>query len=267
MMHRAVLARRSIEETARMPMIDSACSTSVGTIGSAAEADVTLFSAVAVRAALTELIPQFEAQTGKKIALKFDLNPIVKKRIDEGEPFDVVLINPPMIDELIESGKVAAGSSVKFGRLPMGLAIRAGGQKPDITTVDAFKRVLRSSKSVGISGQGSSGIYFNKLITKLGIASEMKDKLRSYANGTEIGAALARGDVEYGASPVMNLHASGPGVEVIGAFPAELQSYIEFALARSAASSDAPTGTALIDFLTSNDTDAFLRGQGLERVI
>jgi molybdate transport system substrate-binding protein len=227
--------------------------------------EIKLFSAVDVRLAIQEMVPQFEAATGKKIVMKFELNPAVKKQIDEGESFDVVLINPPMIDELVTSGKVSNGSKTGFGRIPMALAIKAGASKPDISTTDGLRRTLLAAASVAYVGDGSSGVYFNGLLEKLGILAQMKDKLRSVAGG-QVGAAVVRGDAEIGASPIMAIIATGPSAQVGGLFPAELQSYIDFGVAYSTTTKDAATSKQLIEFLTDPKHDAALKSMGLERL-
>src|SRR5215207_2514891 len=177
-------------------------------------AEVKLFSAVAVRPAILDLIPAFEQRTGHKVEVKFEVNPAVKKQIEAGESFDVVLVNPEMVEDLTKQGKVVAGSQAAFGRAGMGVAVRAGAPKPDLSSVEAFKRALLDAKSVAYAGEGSSGIYFISLLARLGIAEEMKSKLKSVAGG-QTGQVVARGEAELGVVPVTTILAAAPGADLV----------------------------------------------------
>ncbi len=228
-------------------------------------AEIKLFSAVAVRPAILDLIPAFEQRMGHKVEVKFEVNPTVKKRIEAGEPFDVVLVNPEMVEDLTKQGKVVAGSQAAFGRAGMGVAVRAGAPKPDLSSVEAFKRALLDAKSVAYAGEGSSGIYFISLLTRLGIAEEIKGKLKSVAGG-QTGQVVARGEAELGVVPVTTILAAAPGAELAGLFPAELQSYIDFAVGLSTTARDLEGSKALITFLAGPESDAVTRAKGLERL-
>lgn len=227
-------------------------------------AELKLFSAVAVRPAILDLIPRFEQATGHKIVAMFDVNPGVKKQVESGERFDVVIVNPEMVEDLAKQGKVVAGSQLNFGRAGMGVAVRGGAPKPDLSSVEAFKRTLLNAKSVAYAGEGSSGAHFLALLTRLGIADEMGSKLKSVAGG-QTGQVVARGDAELGVVPVTTILAAAPGAELAGLFPTELQSFIDFAIGLSASTSDPEASNALIRFLAAPESDALLRSKGLER--
>ena len=129
---------------------------------------IELFSAIAVREAIQELVPEFERATGHAVAVKFAVNPEVAKQISQGVSFDVVLVNPHYIDDLITHGKVRSdgrqASSHGFGRIAMGVGIKAGSPKIDVSTTAAFKRSLLAAKSVGYTSEGSSGRSFIALL-------------------------------------------------------------------------------------------------------
>ncbi len=234
------------------------CTTSVWS------AELKLISANAVRAVVTELVADFEKKTGHKVVVKFELNPVIKKLIEQGEPFDVVIVNPEFVEELIKLGKVQPASNANFGRIPMGVAIKAGGAKPDLRTVDAFKASMLASKSVAYAGEGSSGIYFVGLMDKLGIGAEMKGKLKSVGGGLTP-VAVAKGETELGVVPVTTIISAMPDVELAGLFPSELQSYINIAIGTSAATKELDASTLLVRFLKSAENDAKLRKMGVER--
>jgi molybdate transport system substrate-binding protein len=224
-----------------------------------------LISANAVRAAITELIPEFERKTGHKVSVKFELNPAIKKQIETGESFDVVIVNPEFVQELAKLGKVRESSNADFGRIPMGVAVKMGATKPDLRSVDAFKASMLAAKSIAYAGEGSSGAYFVGLMDKLGIGAEMKGKLKSVGGGLTP-VAVAKGEAELGVVPVTTILSAMPDVELAGLFPAELQSYINLAVGTSVATKELDASLALVRFLQAKENDASLRTRGLERL-
>jgi molybdate transport system substrate-binding protein len=230
----------------------------------AAAAEIKPFSAIAVRAVINEVMPAFEKTSGHKVTIKFDVNPNVKKQIEAGETFDVVLVNPEFVDELTRLGKVAQGSGQSFGRIGMGVGIKAGAPKPDLSNVAAFKSSLLAAKSVAYAGEGSSGVYFIALLEKLGISAAMKDKLKPVGGGLT-GQLVAKGDYELGVVPVTTILAAS-GAELAGYFPSELQSYIDFGVGISATTKEADASKALLAFLRSAEIDAVLKKRGVDRM-
>ena len=190
---------------------------------------------------------RFEATTGHTVAVKFELNPAVKTQIEAGEPFDLVIINPHMIEDLTASGKVRAGSQVAFGRIAMGVAAKAGGPAIDIGSVDSFKRALSGAGSIAYAADGSSGGYFSGLLERLGIADEVKPKMVAIAGG-QTAAAVGRGEAELGVVPVTSILAAAPEVRLVGQFPTELQSYIEFAIGIGVDARGCGRGEAAVGF-------------------
>ena len=146
--------------------------------GSAAELKV--LSGNGPKAAVRALCAQFERATGHKVDLHFAVNADVIKKAESGESFDVVVGNPPTIDRLIKSRKVA-GSRTDFGRAGLGVAVRAGAPKPDISTVEAFKVALLMSKSIAYPGKGASGIYFVSLLDRLELKQMLQSRLKPMA--------------------------------------------------------------------------------------
>ncbi|MGR9275545.1 molybdate ABC transporter substrate-binding protein [Rhizobium leguminosarum] len=226
--------------------------------------EIRLFGAIAVRPAVLALISQFEKATGFTVAVKWELNPVVKKQIEAGGSFDLVITNPNLIEDLTASGKVKAGSEVAFGRIAMGVAAKAGGRPLDIRSVEAFKHALKSAGSIAYASEGSSGGYFSGLLERLGIADEVKPKLVAISGG-QTAPAVGRGEAELGVVPVTSILAAAPEVMLVGRFPAELQSYIDFAIGISAASTDAEAARQLSEFLTSKAVDDILAAKGVER--
>jgi molybdate transport system substrate-binding protein len=226
--------------------------------------EIRLFGAIAVRPAVLALIPQFETATGLTVAVKWEVNPTVKKQIEAGEPFDLVIINPHMVQDLTALGKVKAGSQVVFGRIGMGVAAKGGSRPLNIGSVEAFEHALKSARSIAYASEGTSGGYFCGLLDRLGIADEVKPKLVAVPGG-QTAPVVGRGEAELGVVPVTSILAAAPEVMLVGQFPAELQSYIDFAIGISADSRDAQAAKQLSEFLMSTAVDDFLAAKGVER--
>jgi molybdate transport system substrate-binding protein len=227
-------------------------------------ADIRLFAAVAVRPAIMAVVPRFEAAIGWTVTPSFDLNPAVKHRIGAGEAFDVVIINPHMVAELAAAGRVAAASQLSFGRIAMGMAARAGSPVPDIASVAALAAALKRAASIAYASEGSSGAYFLGLLERLGIAAEVKPRLVPIA-GSQTAASVARGQAELAVVPVTSILAAAPDVTLVGQFPAELQSYIDFAIGIGSKAQDPEAAGRLAAFLASQDIDDVLMATGVER--
>lgn len=225
---------------------------------------VRLFGAVAVRPAVLAVISRFEMISGYKVAVRWELNPIVRKQIEAGEPFDLVITNPDLIEELATLGKVKAESQVAFGRIAMGMAAKEGSRPLDIGSVETFKHALRNAGSIAYASDGTSGGYFSGLLERLGIADEVKPKLVPVAGG-QTAPAVGRGEAELGVVPVTSILAAAPEVMLVGKFPAELQSFIDFAIGISTDSTDAEAARQLSAFLTSAAIDDILAAKGVER--
>ncbi|AGS20837.1 substrate-binding domain-containing protein [Rhizobium etli] len=226
--------------------------------------EIQLFGAIAVRPAVLALIPQFETATGFTVAAKWEVNPTVKKQIEAGEAFDLVIINPSMIEDLAASGKVEAGSQVSFGRVGMGVAAKAGSRPLDIVSVEAFAHILKNAGSIAYASDGTSGGYFSGLLDRLGIADEVKPRLVAVPGG-QTASAVRRGEAELAVVPVTSILAAAPEVMLVGRFPTELQSYIDFAIGISTDSRVADAARQLAAFLTSTSVDDTLAAKGVER--
>jgi molybdate transport system substrate-binding protein len=216
------------------------------------------------RAAVSDLCRRFGDAHGVTVELAFDVNPEVIRRGEAGEPFDVAVGNPPTIAQLITSGKVVPGSLTDFGRAGLGVAVRSGAATPDIATVDAFKRVLLASRAVAFPGEGASGRYFVSVVARLGIADEMRSKLKPM-DAEDCVEVVARGEADM-VVVVATRIVDVPGVDYVGPIPDELQTRIGFAAGVSASAQDPGKATALVRFLASPDAKAVLRAKGVEPV-
>ena len=176
-------------------------------------ADINAFVTGAARRAYETLAPEFERATGHKLVSQFDLPPALIKKIDAGEPFDVIILSYD-VEGLIKQGKVVANSRAVFGRVGVGVAVRQGAPRPDFSTVDAFKRSLLDAKTIATSGEGSSGRYVASLIERLGIAEQVKPKIRSGRAGASA-EMVSRGEVDFVVSGLPPLIGT-PNIEWLG---------------------------------------------------
>ena len=149
-----------------------------------------------LKTSLDELGPQFERDTGHKLIVEYDGSSQLKRRLEAGEAFDLALIYPELINQLVKQGKLAEDTSTAIASVAIAVAVKKDAPKPDIGMVDAFKRAMLNAKSISHSAEGGSGIYFKNLLDRLGITSQVKSKLRPMEGGTDWWSARWRGEAE-----------------------------------------------------------------------
>ncbi len=172
------------------------------------------------RAAVRELCSQFARATGTAVDLQFDVNPEVVRRGQAGEAFDVAVGNPSTVEQLIAAGKVVAGSLVDIGTAGLAVGVRAGAAKPDLATVDGFRRALIAAKAVAFPAHGASGLYFVGLVDRIGIKSEMQGKLKPMP-AEDCVEVVARGEADM-VVVVATRMVGVPGIDVAGPIPEAL---------------------------------------------
>jgi molybdate transport system substrate-binding protein len=213
-------------------------------------AEIRVLCSNGLREVMEALVPQFEKASGHKLNITFGLAAAFKRQIDGGEAFDLTVLTPPLIDDLIKQSKVVADSRTVIARSGMGLLTKKGGPKPDISTGDAFKRTLTTAKSITYPSEGASGIYFVSLIDRLAMAEALKPKLKPVPNAAAVEAIVVKGDAEFGILPISEIIPEH-GVELIAAFPREVQGYIVMTAAVSANAKQAGPARDLVKFLTA----------------
>ncbi|HJY79143.1 MAG TPA: substrate-binding domain-containing protein [Burkholderiales bacterium] len=226
-------------------------------------AQLKLIASPGTRAALLELAPQFEKATGHKVIMDFAVIAVLKRRIAAGEAFDVVIPGPELIDELVGQGKVAADTRAPFGKTGVGLGVKRGVPKPDISKPESLKRALLAAKAVGHSREGQSGVAFVEALKRLGIEEEMRPKIRTYELRDQA-IALQHGEINIAASgmgPMIEM----PGAELLGGLPPGLQSYVKFSIGVSADSKAPEAARELQRFLISPAVIPVFKSKGLER--
>ena len=239
-----------------------AFATLLASSGAVAATEIKVLSGNGARAAITELSAQFERASGHKVSLQFAVNPEAKRRIEAGEAFDVAILNPPVLDDLIRQGRISGDTRAVLGRSGIGVAARAGAPTPDISTVAAFKRTLLDAKSIAYPGEGASGKYFVSLIERLGLASEMKSKMRPMPAEYNV-EAVARGEVELVVAVASRI--SGvPGVQLVGRIPQELQTWIGFNAGIATTARQPEAARAMLKFFTAPAAATVLRAGEVE---
>jgi molybdate transport system substrate-binding protein len=228
----------------------------------AGAAEIKVLSGTGSRAVVEELARQFERASGHTLTVHFDGNAELKRKIEAGETFDVAILNPPVIDELIKQGKIVAQTRADIGRAGVGVAVRAGAPKPDIGSVEAFKRALREAKSVAFAKEGASGIHFMAVLDRLGIAEEIKAKLRPMPALDSV-EVVARGEAEM-VVVVLPRILVVPGVELVGPIPAELQTSIGTTAGVGVAAKEPDAAKALIRFFTAPEAAPVLKAKGMQ---
>jgi len=223
---------------------------------------LTFLTAVAVKAEIDELVPQFERQHGVEVQVNYDVNPAVAKRVMDGEDFDVGLTNPWYVDEMIPLGRVAPDIHVPFGRVP--LTIGAAGAAPDeiATSNESLRALLLGADSIAYTSIGTSGKTFLRALRMMDLHDQLSGRLRPMGAG-EPPIAVAKGDAQYAIAPLSRIIAA-PGVEPVAIFPTELGLDIDMSMFIHK-SSRHEMALPLIGFLSDSRQDAFLRSHGVYR--
>jgi molybdate transport system substrate-binding protein len=223
-------------------------------------AEVKVLASTAMKTVLEEIRPQFEKATGNNLALTFAPAAVLKTNIDQGAAFDVAVLTVPLTNGLGDEGKIDA-TRTTIAHAGIGVAVHKGAPKPDISTTEAFKQALLSAKSVGFTAAGASGGYLKTLFEKLGIADDLKPKLKLLQGGA--GEAAANGDVEIGLTQISEILPYA-NAELVGPLPPDIQSYTYFSAGVSAGSNDADAAKAFVKFLSTPDSLAVIKAKGME---
>jgi molybdate transport system substrate-binding protein len=215
----------------------------------------------ASRRSLDALIPQFERASGHKVVTQYGLPPALIKKIDAGEPFDVLILSYD-VEGLVKQGKLVPDSRTVLGRIGIGVAVRKGAPKPDFSTVEAFKRSMLNARSIATSGEGSSGRYVDNLIEKLGIAEQVRPKIKSGGSGTSA-QLVSRGEVDFVVSGLPPLIGT-PNIEWLGYLPEEINHWLLFSSGISPRAKEPAAGRAFLKFLMTPAAVAVWKDNGLE---
>ena len=257
-----MIFRRNVAKIAALALI---CALLAVTTLSATE--IKVVTSGAFTAAYLELVPEYERTTHNKVATEFGpsmgtTHNAIPIRLDRGETIDVVIMAAPALANLIKQGKVRADSRVDLVQSKIGMAVRAGAPKPDISTVEALKHTLLAAKSIAYS-DSASGVYLStELFPKLGIADQIKGKTRKI-EADPVGGVVATGEVEIGFQQISELRPV-KGIDIVGELPPGAQRVTVFAAGIPITSKHPEAAKVLIQWLASPVAYPAIRRSGLE---
>jgi molybdate transport system substrate-binding protein len=238
-------------------------------VGAASAVEVRVMISGGLTAAFNTLVPEFERVTGNKVLTAYGPSMgttvnAIPIRLERGEPADVLIMVGYALGDIVRQGKVIADSRVDLVKSPIGIAVRLGAPRPDISSADAVRRALLAAKSIAYS-DSASGVYVStEMFQRLGIADAMKDKAKKIP-ATPVAEIVARGDAEIGFQQISEM-LPVPGVDIVGPLPADLQKITVFSAGIATASKEPDAGKALIKFLASPAASAALIKSGLEPI-
>jgi len=225
-------------------------------------AEIRACGARATSTILGEIGPDFERATGHKISVSIDVAAAMARRFEAGEPCDILVVIENQLDGLIAKGKILAASRTVLARSGIGVEVRKGARKPDIGSVEAFKRAVLDAKSVAYLKEGASGVYLAGLFERMGIAKAIEPKL-TRPDTDLVSKLVAEGKIEHGLVVITQILTT-PGVELVGPLPAEIQSYLVFAAGVASSSPVRDPALDLLKFMTGERAKRALRAQGME---
>jgi molybdate transport system substrate-binding protein len=217
----------------------------------------------AVRGAIAEISRTFEAQTGVRVDAEYDVFAVIKRRIDRGETFDIVVLSPELIHNLV-TARTVVPETVSLGSQGVGLAARAGQAISDIQTVGALTKTLLAAQSIGYFREGTAGAHFLEVVERLGISPQLRGVLRGY-DAAELELAVRTGAVQYVTAGIATLRAL-PGLGEVATLPADLQTYTAYTAGALATAKDPAATRAFLRYLTSPLARKVLVSHGLEPV-
>jgi molybdate transport system substrate-binding protein len=223
---------------------------------------ITVLSSLATREAYLELVPEFEKSVGIKVASTWAGTVDINRRMAAGEVFDLVISSNAAIGDLTTQGKIVAGTGTVLAKAGIGIGVRKGAAKPDVSTPDSFKSALIAAKSIGLS-TGPSGVYLEKLFERLGVADAVKAKTKLIPSGGTVSTLLANGEAEIGFQQISEI-AHAEGVDYVGPLPAELQLISVFTAGVHTGAAHPDEAKALVKFLGAPTSLAVMKKHGLE---
>jgi molybdate transport system substrate-binding protein len=216
----------------------------------------------ALKTTIEELAPQFEKASGNKLVIEFGAAAEIKTAIQKGAAVDVAILTSAVTDDLIKEGKLTAAGRADIARAGAGVAARKGAPKPDISTTEGFKHAMLEAKSIAYVAAGATAPYILGVFDRLGIADQVKPKLKPQPTSNPAAKAVANGEAELGITQISEILPYA-GAELVGPMPPELQLYTVFPAAVAANTKEADAAKALIKFLTAPAAVAVLKSKGL----
>lgn len=221
-----------------------------------------MIAANALKDGYVELVASFEKLSGHKVITTWAGTVNATKRVTGGEVYDLVIIGSNNIDQLITTGKLATGSRADFAKTGIGVAVRAGMPKPNVSTGDAVKAAVLAAKSIVFSA-GPSGAYIEEMLKKMGVAEQVASKVKRPSSGAEVAEILARGEADFGFAQVSEF-LNVAGVIDLGPLPAGIQNFTIYAVGLHVASPSPDAAKALVKHLTAREATPAIKKMGME---
>jgi molybdate transport system substrate-binding protein len=232
----------------------------------ASGAEIKVLSGSGVQPVMNDLIPQFERLSGHKVTFDYGTVGNMTNRVENGEAADIIIASGTQVHALEKQGQVVPGTSTDLAKTGIGIFVRKGTPKPDISSVEAFKHTMLAAKSIGWNDPAAGApvsIYMLGAFERLGIAADMKPKTIAFKRRSERFEAVARGDVEIGFNQISEIVAAA-GVELVGPLPPSIQNYTIFTAGIVAKSNEQDASRALIRFISSPSAKAVMKTKGFE---
>ena len=232
----------------------------------AVAAEIEVLATTALTGAMKDLVPQFEARSGHKVNAIFGPAAAITKRLAEGEAADVLIGTRAGLEAMVKAEKITAQSDAVVASSGIGVAVRSGAPKPDISTPEAFKQTLLNAKAISYSNPafgGASGVHLAKVFEKLGIVEQMKVKTLFPPEAGLSGVFLIKGEADVAVQQFSELKEAGD-VQIVGPLPGDLQAVTVFAAGVAAASKEREAAKAFVVYLRSPEAAAILKQRGLE---
>ncbi len=224
--------------------------------------ELTVFCSAGLQSTMDALRGPYEAASGDRLVLTFDTANNLKAKLDAGAPFDVAILTPGLIAELVKEGRVDEQSVRTVARAGIGIAVAKGAPHPDISTLDAFRTALQDTPSIAYTTSGQSGQAFLAALDRIGLGDTVRAKAHTLPGGP-VGALVANGEAAMAAQLIPELQAVA-GIELVGPLPAEVQSYVVLTAGVGATASDPARAAALLRYLAGPEAGAALRARGLD---
>jgi molybdate transport system substrate-binding protein len=243
--------------------ITGACALLFSQVAVAQTSEVRVLASNGIKAVVEDLRAQAEHAIGHAISVQYRPTAALKQEIDAGEPFDVVIVTVESIAQLSKEGKTTGGEGTPISRAGVGIGIRKGAPRPDITTPEALKRAMLGAKAIAYGPTGASTPYITRMLDTLGIADTMKAKTLFFDTSDGTNAAVVQGKADFGITLVSEI-LPVQGLELLGPFPNEFQGYVRFSAAVSANTKNPEAASALIKFLAGPDALSSIKARGMQ---
>src|SRR5881628_901851 len=229
----------------------------------AQQADLHVVATFGVQGAMEKILPEYKRASGQNVGIEYEESAVIQEQIASGKVFDLAILVPQVIDGLMKTGQIKAGTRTDIAKTSLGIGVRSGAAPRDIRTAEAVKETLLSARSITFSKVGSATPVIEKMIERLGIASVIKPKIVRADQAGRPADAVGAGKIDLVIAPAAAI-VPVPGVDFIGLLPAEFQSSVVFSAGIATRSESPDRAKALVEFITGSKGAAILRVSGME---